>query len=383
VNKFKSIALVIGIALTIVTGVSAQPKSFIPVDGASLKAKIDNAVTQGRAGAQGGRFWVGYQFEARPGVAIDFEVVDGNGGVYFSMDGTSMTFDSQYETRELGLFLLFDTQRDLFTRAEVYNLRRTHEFSGYPVYWAGRAGNEESLNYLKSFIDSASPEINRLADRATFAVALHDDARVESILSEMIRRPIAEPVSSRAIYWLGFTPESQSKNTLLAEIVRNSQEWGDARQQAMSALGMSRAAATLPLLENLFETMTSRELKRRALSGIARNDNRDGAATYLIRIAETENEIELRKSAISSLGRIAGEKSLGALINTLDSSPETEIQKQAVIAIGRRPKDEAIPILIRTARSHPKMQVRKVAIQVLGQTGDERAVTFFRELLGK
>jgi hypothetical protein len=383
VNKLKRIALVMAIALTIFTGISAQTKSFIPVDGASLKAKIDNAVTQGRAGAQGGRFWVGYQFEARPGVAIDFEVVDSNGGVYFSMDGTSMSFDSRYETRELGLFLLFDTQRDLFTRAEVYNLRRTHEFSGYPVYWAGRVGNEESLNYLKSFIDSASPEINRLADRATFAVALHDDARVESILSEMIRRPITEPIRSRAIYWLGFTPESQSKNTLLAEIVRNSQEWGDARQQAMSALGMSRAAATLPLLENLFETMTSRELKRRALSGIARNDNLDGAATYLIRIAETEREIELRKSAIASLGRIAGEKSLGALINTLDSSPETEIQKQAVIAIGRRPKDEAIPILIRTARSHPKVQVRKAAIQVLGQTGDERAVIFFRELLAK
>ncbi len=382
-SKLKRIALVIALALTIVTGISAQTKNFIPVEGANLKAKIDTALTQGRAGAQGGRFWVGYQFEARPGVAIDFEVVDSNGGVYFSMDGTSMTFDSRYETRELGLFLLFDTQRDLFTRAEVYNLRRTHEFSGYPVYWTGRAGNEESLNYLKSLIDSTSPEINRLADRATFAVALHDDARVESILTDMIRRPISEPVRSRAIYWLGFTPESQSKNTLLAEIVRNPQEWSDARQQAMSALGMSRAASTLPLLENLFETMTARELKRRALSGIARNDNSDGAATYLIRIAETEKELELRKSAISSLGRIAGEKTLGALTNTLDSSPETEIQKQAVIAIGRRPKDEAIPILIRTARNHPKMQVRKVAIQVLAQTGDERAVALFRELLGK
>lgn len=382
-NKLKRTGLVVAIALTIVTGISAQTKNFIPVDGASLKARIDNAITQGRAGAQGNRFWVGYQFEARPGVAIDFEVVDSNGGVYFSMDGSSISFDSRYETRELGLFLLFDTQRDLFTRAEVYNLRRTHEFSGYPVYWAGRAGNEESLNYLKSFIDSASPEINRLADRATFAVALHDDARVESILTGMIRRPIAEPVRSRAIYWLGFTPESQAKNTLLAEIARNPQESGDARQQAMSALGMSRAAATLPLLENLFDAMTARELKRRALSGIARNDNSDGAATYLIRIAETEKDLELRKSAISSLGRIVGEKSLGALTSALDSSPETEIQKQAVIAIGRRPKDEAIPILIRTARSHPKMQVRKVAIQVLGQTGDERAVAFFRELLGK
>ena len=111
--------------------------------------------------------------------------------------------------------------------------------------------------------------------------------------------------------------------------------------------------------------------------------NRDAAAIYLIRIIENEKEVELRKSAISSLGRIAGEKSLGALTNTLDSDAETEIQKQAVIAIGRRPRDEAIPILIRTARSHPKMQVRKVAIQMLGQTGDERAVAFFRELLGK
>lgn len=129
--------------------------------------------------------------------------------------------------------------------------------------------------------------------------------------------------------------------------------------------------------------MTARELKRRALSGVARNDNRDAAVTYLIHITETEKELELRKSAIASLGRIAGEQSLGALTNTLDSDPETEIQKQAVIAISRRPKDEAIPILIRTARSHPKMQVRKVAIQMLGQTGDERAVAFFRELLGK
>jgi hypothetical protein len=384
VNKLKRIALVIAIALTIVAGASAQTKNFTPVDGASLKAKIDNAITQGRNnGAQGGRFWVGYQFEARPGVAVDFEVVDGNGGVYFSMDGTSMTFDSRYETRELGLFLLFDTQRNSFARAEVYNLRRTHEFSGYPVYWAGRASNEESLNYLKSFIDSSAPEINRLADRATFAVALHDDARVESILTDLIRRPISEPIRSRAIYWLGYTPESQSKNNLLAEIVRNSQEWGDARQQAISALGMSHAATTLPLLENLFETMTARELKRRALGGIARNDNRDGAATYLIRVAETEKDLDLRKSVIASLGRIAGEKSLGALTNTLDSDPETEIQKQAVIAISRRPKDEAIPILIRTARSHPKMQVRKTAIQMLGQTGDERAVVFFRELLAK
>jgi HEAT repeat protein len=368
----------------VLCGVAAgQTRSFTPVEGANLKAKIENAIIAGKANAPGGRFWVGYQFEVRPGVAVDFEIVDSGGGVYISTDGTSMMFDPRHETRELGLFLLYDTQRDLITRAEVYNLRRTHEFSSYPVYWAGRISNEESLNYLKSLVDSPAPEINRLAERAIFAIALHDDARVDSMLIEMIRRPVAEPLRSRAIYWLGNTPESQTKNTLFTEIVRNNQESTDVRQSAMSALAMSRSAATLSLLQNLFETMTTHELKRRALTGIARNDNSDAAATYLIRVAETEKDIDLRKSAIANLGRIAGQKSLGALTSTVDGDTEIELQKQAVIAIGRRSKDEAIPILIRTARNHPKMPIRKLAIQMLGQTGDERAVAFFRELLSK
>ena len=373
--------IVIGLVLCVAA--VAQTKSFTPVEGATLKAKIDSAIVSGKANAPGGRFWIGYQFEVRPGVAVDYEIVDSAGGIYISSDGTSMMFDPRHETRELGLFLLFDTQRDSFTRADIYNLRRTHEFSNYPVYWAGRIANEESLNYLKSIVDSPAPEVNRLAERALFAIALHDDARVDPILTDMIRRPVAEPLRSRAIYWLGNTPETPAKNTLFTEIVRNNQESQDARNAAMSALAMSRSAAALPLLQNLFETMTTRELKRRALTGIARNDNSDGAATYVIRVAENEKDLELRKSAIASLGRIAGQKSLGALTSTVDNDVEVEVQKQAVIAIGRRPKDEAIPILIRTARNHPKMAVRKLAIRMLGQTGDERAVAFFRELLSK
>jgi len=185
---------IISAAIVLLLGVVAQgqTKNFTPVDGANLKAKIDSAIIAGKANVPNGRFWVGYQFEVRPGVAIDFEIIDSAGGVYMSMDGTSMMFDPRHETRELGLFLLYDTQRDSFTRAEVYNLRRNHEFSSYPVYWAGHITNEESLNYLKSIVDSPAPEINRLAERATFAIAMHDDARVDPMLMEMIRRPIAD-----------------------------------------------------------------------------------------------------------------------------------------------------------------------------------------------
>lgn len=373
--------LIVVVVLGLCAAAFAQTKNFTPVDGANLKAKIESAIVTGKANAPRGRFWVGYQFEVRPGVAIDFEIVDSAGSIYVTTDG--IMFDPRHETRELGLFLLYDMPRESFTRAEVYNLRRTREFSNYPVYWAGHITNEESLNYLKSIVDSPAPEINRLADRAMFAIALHDDARVDPMLIEQVRRPAAEPLRTRALYWLGNTPETQTKNTLFTEIVRNNQESNDARNAAMSALALSRSAATLPLLQNLFETMTTHDLKRRALGGIARNDNGDAAAAYLIRVAESDKDFELRKSAIHNLGKVAGEKSLSALTATVDNSAEVELQKQAVIAIGRRPKDEAIPILIRTARDHPKMPVRKLAIQMLGQTGDERAVAFFRELLSK
>ena len=373
----------VSLILTIAIAVAAQTQKFTPVEGANLKAKIDNGITQGRANAPGGRFWVGYQFEVRPGVAIDFEIVDASGTISISNDGWSMMSDPRYETRELGVFFFYETARDMFTRAEVYNLRRDHQYGGYPVYWAGKASNEESLNYLKSIIDTNTPEMNRLGDRAAFALALHDDARVEALLTELIKRPAAESIRNRAIYWLGYTPESQAKNELLADIVRNDRESGDARRQAIGALSMSRAATTLPLLQTLYETMTSRDLKRGALNGISRNDNRDGAATYLIRVAENEKELELRKTAISGLGRVAGEKSLNKLTSTLDSSPEVELQRQAVLAIGRRPKEEAVPILIRTARNHPNTEIRKLAIQALGRTGDERAISLFKELLAK
>lgn len=375
----------LGLVVFVLFGVAVgqQTKTFIPVEGANLKARIDGAIAAGKANAANGRFWVAYQFEVRPGVAVDFEIVDSAGGLYISSDGASMMFDPRNETRELGLFLLYDAARESFIRADIYNLRRTHEYSNYPVYWAGRITNDESLNYLKSIVDSPAPQVNRLAERALFAIALHDDASVDGLLTEMVRRPVAEPLRSRAIYWLGNTPETAAKNTLFTEIVRNNQETDEAKPAAMSALAMSRSAAVLPVLENLFETMTTRELKRRALTGIGRNDNNDAAATYLIRVSESEKDMELRKSAIASLGRIAGQKSLGALTGTVDGDADIELQKQAVVAIGRRPKDEAIPILIRTARNHPKMPIRKVAIQMLGQTGDERAVAFFRELLSK
>jgi len=80
------IVLIAGVILALRGSVASQTKPFIPVEGATLKAKIESAVLLGRNNSPAGRFWVGYQFEVRPGVATDFEAVDNTGEVYISMD---------------------------------------------------------------------------------------------------------------------------------------------------------------------------------------------------------------------------------------------------------------------------------------------------------
>ena len=62
--------------------VAAQTKSFTPVEGANLKAKIENAIIKGKANVPNGRFWVGYQFDVRPVVGDENENVDSDGCIY-------------------------------------------------------------------------------------------------------------------------------------------------------------------------------------------------------------------------------------------------------------------------------------------------------------
>ena len=75
---------IVSVVLWLPALINAQSKSFVPVEGPNLKAKMDKAIATGRTNVPNGRFWVAYEFEARPGVAVDFEIVDGAGGVYIS-----------------------------------------------------------------------------------------------------------------------------------------------------------------------------------------------------------------------------------------------------------------------------------------------------------
>ncbi|HEY0546975.1 MAG TPA: HEAT repeat domain-containing protein [Pyrinomonadaceae bacterium] len=357
-----------------------QSRSFITVEGADLRAKMEAAQRLGRARSPQTRFWLAYSFDVRPGVAVD----PGEGQFH----GNMMTYDDievfigksngvSVETRNLGIFLLYEPDGGAVSRLEIYNLDRQREYSGYPVYWLGRGGNEESLNLLRQLV--MNDRSRKIAEHGTVAIALHDDPRVGGVLKNLAGSSLDADARRTAVHWLGFTG---GEMPFLTDLVRNEQESEDMRETAAYAIGMSKDAAALNILTELYRTVPNREIKRKLIFAISINDNQDAATDFLVRVAKTDADTEARKQAMFWLGQKVGEKSLGVLKEAVDD-PDTEVQKQAVFVISRRPNDEAVPLLIKIARTHPKGEIRKTAIFWLGRTGDERALAFFEELLSK
>jgi HEAT repeats len=65
-----------------------------------------------------------------------------------------------------------------------------------------------------------------------------------------------------------------------------------------------------------------------------------------------------------------------------DDRGDREVRKQAIFALSQRSTNEGVPALIRIARSNPDPELRKTALFWLGQSEDPRAIGLFEEILG-
>jgi hypothetical protein len=91
---------------------------------------------------------------------------------------------------------------------------------------------------------------------------------------------------------------------------------------------------------------------------------------------------DVRTSAIFWVGQEAADAVTEGLAGVaMDRDEEQEVRDAAVFALSQRPNDEAVPILMEVARTAPGAETRKSAMFWLAQSEDERALTFFEEIL--
>ena len=351
---------------------AAQTQSFTTVEGADLAARLAEASRKARAAAPQTPYWTAYAFDVRPGVAVDPVGSQFSGSMHMNGDTSVFIGTSQgvrVETPDLAVFVLREPGRgDAVTRMEVYNLRRPREYSGYPVYWAARASNEESLNYLRGLAES-HPK-SELQERAALALALHDDARVAGLLKNFARASRNMRVRKTAVFWLG---QTGGETEYLAGLVRDERENEELRETAAHAIGESRDQQALTALQGLYGAIRNREVRQAIIHAVAENENRDAAYAFLLRVARGDADREAREQAVHQLGEGWQEAALDDLMRIYAADRDMEVRQQVVHAVGEIEGARAEAKLVEIARTGEHPDLREQAIHQLGEKKTDAA----------
>jgi HEAT repeat protein len=342
-------------------------QSFTTVEGADLMTKLDNAHAQGRTRST--PYWSAYTFDVRPGVAIDPAIREFRGNmstigdttVFVGTDASGMTV----ETRSLAIFLLRDPAANQITRMEIYNLERKREYSGYPVYWLGRANNEESLNYLRA-IAAASP-LDTLSERAVLGIALHDDSRVSGMLKNFVTTTPNQRIRSSAVYWLGQTGGEQQ---FLASLVRNDAEDKKLRRAAAHAIGESHDRGTMATIQSLYQDVKDAEIRRSVISAAGHSDEEQPAFAFLLGVAKNDTDWESRRTAARQIGHFQRDEAADELMKIYANDANIEVKKAALRSLAETKNPKAQARLLEIARTDTNSELRKQAVRVLGERGE-------------
>jgi HEAT repeat protein len=342
-------------------------QSFTPVEGADLMAKLEAA--QARARTRQMPYWSAYTFDVRPGVAVDPAIREFNGtmntigdtSVFVGTTAGGMTV----ETRNLAIFLLRDPSSNQITRMEVFNLERKREYSGYPVYWLGRANNEESLNYLRA-IAAASP-LDMLSERAVLGIALHDDSRVGGMLKTFIGASPNQRIRSASIYWLG---QVGGEQVFLASLVRSDAEDKKVRRAAAHAIGQSRDRGTVATLQGLYESVKDVEVRRSVISAAGNSVDEQPAFAFLLGIAKNDADWESRRTAVRQLGHFQRDDAADELLKIYTNDANVEVKRAALRSLAETKSPRAQARLLEVARTDTNPELRKTAIRVLSERGE-------------
>ena len=342
-------------------------QSFTAIEGADLMTKLEAAQT--RARSRQTPYWSAYTFDVRPGVAIDPAIKEFHGNM--STIGDTVLFIGtgpdgvKVETRSLAIFLLRDPSANQITRMEIYNLERKREYSGYPVYWLGRANNEESLNYLRALAGAAP--LDTLSERAVLGIAVHDDARVGGMLKNFVISSPNQRIRSSAVYWLGQTGGEQA---FLASLVRNNSEDKQLRRKAAYSIGESHDRGTMTTLKALYDEVKDVEIRRSIISAAGNSDEEALSFPFLLGIAKNEADWESRRAAVRQLGHFQRDDAVDEVMKIFASDSNIDVKKSTLRALAETKSAKAQARLLEVARSDTNADLRRQAIRVLGERGE-------------
>jgi HEAT repeat protein len=213
------------------------------------------------------------------------------------------------------------------------------------VFWLSQVETEEALQALEFILqESADPQIQ---ERAVFALSQHGSARAAEVLMKLAERPGASrKVREQAIFWIG----------------QNQQVGG------------------IRYLLDLYPKLDEPELKERAVFAISQTDTEESRRWLLERLRDASESVEVRKMALFWAGQSKG-VSVADLQGLYGSLPDGEMKEQVIFVASQRGEAQAVDFLMEVARTEKDPELRDRAIFWLGQSKDPRVAEFLLSLI--
>jgi hypothetical protein len=213
---------------------------------------------------------------------------------------------------------------------------------GAAVHWLADVKPAESVALLVSLLTSPEPNIDSVMN----AIGMHADAAADTALERFVAPNQPEETRRKAVQWLGLTRGGRGFEALKKVIAGDPSD--RVRERAVQALATSREP---------------------------------GAIDLVIATARNDHTPRVRGQALFWLSREAGAKAVGPIRQAIENDPERDVKRRAVLALQQMPNGEGIPLLIEIAKTSRDPDVRKQAMNSLGQSRDQRAVSFFEDVL--
>jgi HEAT repeat protein len=241
--------------------------------------------------------------------------------------------------KELGFFFKYESgQPPAPAEVHMSNLDLPFDFEAAPLFWLGKAPEEQSLALVKTLYGRSRGD--EVREGLVAAAGCHGSPRLVV--------PFLESVLS------GEGPE-------------------DLRKDAAFWIGQQNDADGLRLLVRTARSDKSEEVREGAVFSISQVDL-PGVVDEIITLARSAEKRDVRKQAVFWLGQMASDKSGKALEEFARKDGDIEVQEQAVFALSQLPDSQGVDALIKLAKTHPDPRVRKKAVFWLGECDDPRAL---------
>lgn len=340
-----------------------RPSSNSAIDIPALRARV-----QGALAARGDReAAAALQAEARQNTGCDREEVSVRAEALqalaqMDLQGTMPTVkkvlqrrdECTVELRRRALYIL-SRQPDAESAALVLDVAKNdpdENIRGEAMRVLPRVAGDNAIPQLEELLRTASDE--RSQRSAVSALASIDSDRARRAVRTIIERADA------------------------AERVRYDAILSLARERD----GRGPTAEELAYLRALYTRIETPRLREAVLTALSRVESAENQQ-FLLAIVRNEREpTGVRATALQRLGRMES-VSVDEIARLYVVADARSLREQILYALSRRKEPEAIDKLIEIARRDTDPQIRRTAISLLGRSNNERAKQLLKELIEK